>query len=103
MSDHSENQLSSQVEEFQFPPTLIGRLRRMVHAIAGKWALRATVQQQNAINHSLAHGQDGLKDSLRQIDREMVDQQKQIGELTALVAKLNHQIEALKNELESKE
>ena len=103
MSDQAENRVSADIKEFQFPQTPLGRVRAALHAFAGKWALRATVQQQNAINHSLNHGQDGLKASLRQIDQELVQQQKQIGELTALVANLNHQLDELQNELKSKE
>ena len=103
MSDQPENNLSTELVDFEFPNTVMGRFRQFVHGIAGKWALRTLRQQQNNINQALHKGQQELNASLRQIDQESVAQQKQIGELTALVAQLNQQIDDLQAELDSKE
>ena len=50
MSDQPENNLSTELVDFEFPNTVMGRFRQFVHGIAGKWALRTLRQQQNNIN-----------------------------------------------------
>ena len=102
MDDQSPKRVKTDLVEFEFPDTLFGRLRRLVHGLAGKWPLRATIQQQNVINAGLSQEQTEIKSSVQQIGQGMVQQQKQIGELTALVSQLNRQLEELQSELDSK-
>ncbi|MFK7803870.1 MAG: hypothetical protein AB8G95_19715 [Anaerolineae bacterium] len=90
------------VTEFEFPDTLIGRLRRSIHALAGQWAVRHLMQQQNEIN--IQQNQTGvfLKESLQAVDQDLVQTRKQVAELTTLVIQQQKQIEKLKAAVEAK-
>ena len=92
-----------QVEEFEFPAGLMGRLRNWIHGLAGRWPLRAAIQQQNAINAQQKEEQALLRESLGEVDKETMHTRKQVAELTTLVAKLNQKIDALEAELKSQE
>ena len=41
-------------QEYEFRPTLAGKLRSLWHGVASKWALRHAQQQQNTVNQTLA-------------------------------------------------
>ncbi len=101
MSD-PQQQNGVELSEFEFPNTLTGRLRRWVHGLASKWAMRHTIQQQNEINSAQQVGQDLIKQSVQQIDKDGVETRRQVGELTALVAQLNRKIDELESELKAK-
>ena len=102
MNDADQISSSAELHEFEFPDSLIGRLRRAVHQFAGKWALRSVIQQQNEINAARAFGQDALIDSVQQINKDGVQTRKQIGELSAIVAQLNRKIDQLQAEIDAK-
>lgn len=63
----------AQVHEFQFRSghPFIAKLRAAIHSLAGKWALRHALDQQNAYNHQLA---DIVSMQQRQIDELMARQ-----------------------------
>lgn len=88
------------VTEFEFPDTFIGRLRRWVHTLAGQWAVRHLIQQQNEIN--VQQNQTGalLKESLQAVDQDLVQTRKQVAELTTLVIQQQKQIVELKSKVE---
>ena len=65
--------------------------------------MRHTIQQQNEINQAQQFGQDLIKQSIQLIDQDGVETRRQVGELTAMVAKLNRKIDELESELKAKE
>ncbi len=103
MSSPHEQKPTAEIHEFEFPNTLTGRVRGWIHGLAGKWSLRHTIQQQNEINRAQQVGQDLIKQSVQQIDKDGVETRRQVGELTALVAQLNRKIDELESELNAKE
>lgn len=88
------------VTEFEFPDTLIGRIRRSIHNIAGRWAIRHLIQHQNEIN--VQQNQTGalLKESLHAVDNDLTHTRKQVAELTTLVIQQQKLIEELKAKVE---
>ena len=83
------------LQPFEFPPTLIGRLRRWVHRLAGEWAIRYLIQQQNEINGQLNQTEYRLKGTLHQLDHDHVETRRQLAELTTLVIQQQKRIEEL--------
>ena len=87
------------VAEFEFTPTLIGRFRRWVHRLAGEWAIRYLIQQQNEINLQQNQMDLLLKESLQSVDQDLVETHKQLAQLTTLVAQQQKKIESLESKL----
>lgn len=96
--DGQNNHRSVIVHEFEFPNTAVGRLRALVYRLAGRWAMRYLIQQQNEIN--MLQNQTGiyLKESLQGVDHDVTETRKQVAELTTLVIQQQKKI----TELEAK-
>lgn len=98
-ADSHKDGRSVVVHEFEFAPTFVGRLRRLVHRIAGEWAIRHLIQQQNEINLQQNQMDQLLKESLQSVDQDLVETHKQLARLTTLVAQQQQKIEDLESKI----
>lgn len=91
------------LHEFEFSNTLVGRLRSFIHQLAGRWAIRSLIQQQNEINIQQNLTGDYLKKNFQELDQELVQTRKQLAELTTLVVQQQKKIEQLEANQQEKE
>ena len=94
-ADPQEKGRSVVLRPLEFPSTFIGRIRRWVHRLAGEWAIRYLIQQQNEINGQLNQTGHRLKESFHELDHDHVETRKQLAELTTLVIQQQKRIETL--------
>ena len=87
------------VQEFEFPSHFFGRLRHLIHNIAGRWAIRYIVQQQNLINTELNLTNIRIKETLQEVDTDLMQTHKQLAKLTTVVIQQKQQISDLEARL----
>ena len=82
---------------------LIARFRSAWHSVAGKWADRAIVQQQNEFNRAIARQFAEVAQQSAELDQRLIDTDRDLIELTRTVAELAQKVIQLQHALEAQQ